>query len=76
MLKRLKTALFANDIDYAYLSKKLGRSKDYICDRMTGRKAWNIEEIYVLCDMLDIPYIEIPEYFPRGGKTPAIRRAI
>jgi hypothetical protein len=43
---------------------------------MRGRKPWNIEEIYTLCDMLDIPYVEIPDYFPRGGKAPAIRRVI
>lgn len=63
-LKKLKAAFMFADIDYDYLVIKLGRSKSYICDRVTGRVPWTIWEVYFLCDLLDIAYSDIPEYFP------------
>ncbi len=63
-LKKLKAAFMFADIDYDYLIIKLGRSKSYICDRVTGRAPWTIWEVYQLCDLLDIPYSDIPIYFP------------
>lgn len=71
MFKKLKTELFANDIDQKYLCKKLGKSQTYISDRMMGRRPWSMDDVYTLCDLLQIPCEQIPEYFPRGGKEPA-----
>jgi len=64
-LKKLKAAFMFADIDYDFLSAKLGRSKDYICERVSGRVPWDIWEVYLLCDLLSIPYSEIPVYFPK-----------
>lgn len=64
-LKKLKAAFMFANINYDYLVQKLGRSKSYICDRVTGQEPWDIWEIYQLCDLLSIPYSDIPEYFPK-----------
>lgn len=68
-LKKLKAAFMFADVDYDYLVTKLGRSKSYICDRVTGRVPWTIWEVYFLCDLLGIPYSDIPEYFPKPNLT-------
>ncbi len=68
MFKKLKTIMFANDVDQKRLQKELDRSQTYITARMMGRKPWSIEEIYKLCDLLEISYEQISVFFPRGGR--------
>ncbi len=63
-LKKLKAAIMYADVDQKYLSTKINRSEDYISQRMTGRKPWTMWEVYQLCDLLHIPYSDIPVYFP------------
>lgn len=71
MFKKLKTALFANDIDQKMLCKKLGKSQTYITQRMMGRKPWTMDDVYVICELVNLPLNEVPIYFPRGGKEPS-----
>jgi hypothetical protein len=69
MFRKLKGLMFENDIDQAYLCKHLGRSHAYVTPRMMGRMPWSMDDAYTICDLLSIPYEQIPIYFPRGGKA-------
>jgi hypothetical protein len=68
MYKKLKTEMFANDIDQQYICKKLKRSQTYITQRMMGRKSWSMDDVYALIEILRIPFEQIHLYFPKGGK--------
>ena len=68
MFKKLKGEMFANDIDQKYLCKELGKSKTYMTNRMTGRYPWCMDDVYKICDLLEITYDRISEYFPKDGK--------
>jgi len=65
MLKRLKGEFFANDIDRKILSEKLGKSQTYLTARLMGRKSFTVKEAYVICEMLELPYSSIMEFFPK-----------
>ncbi len=69
MFKKLKTEMFAQDIDQKYLCEKLGKSQTYITQRMTGKKPWTMADVYIICDLLKIPYANIAVFFPNGGRV-------
>lgn len=50
------------------LQEALGKSQPYVTERMKGRKSFDMDEIYVLCKVLDIPLNEISKYFPPSEK--------
>ncbi|MBU5451405.1 helix-turn-helix domain-containing protein [Acetivibrio sp. MSJd-27] len=50
------------------LQEALGKSQPYITGRMKGRECFSMDEIYILCELLDIPLNEISKYFPPSEK--------
>lgn len=68
MFKKLKTAMFANDVDQKMVSENIQRSQSYVTSRMSGKAPFTIDDIYSICDLLEIPYNEIADYFPKNGK--------
>lgn len=50
------------------IAEYLGTSLSYVNIRFRGERAFTIEDIYTLCEKMDIPYEQIPYYFPKGGK--------
>lgn len=68
--KRLKVELGISGIDRKYLAKVLGRSESYVQFRLGGDSPWSINDVYTICDVLQIPYELIPEYFPKNGILP------
>lgn len=65
MLKKLKTELFANDIIQDMVCEQLGKSQTYVTNRMTGKKSFSLKDAYLICDMLELPYSNILELFPK-----------
>ncbi len=63
-MKKLRMAFFEKDIEYEDVCKTINRSKTYLVQRMMAKKPFAITEIYAICNMADIPYEKIPEYFP------------
>lgn len=49
------------------IERVLKRSKRYVSDRFTAKRSWTMDEIYTLCQFLNIPAADILEYFPHGG---------
>lgn len=66
---KLRGALMALDIDGAYLARRLLRCPNYVSERMTGHKPWNIDECYRILDLIGAPHSALAEYFPPGGKA-------
>ena len=67
--RKLQSLMFENDFTQTDIAKETGKSRSYISARFAGRHEWGLEDIYVICDLLDIPHTEISVYFPRGGMT-------
>ena len=63
----LRNRMYAMRATSNYLCEKLGRSVCYFSARLNGKKPWDLEDVYNLCDILRIPYDEIPKFFPRDG---------
>lgn len=67
--KPLHGALVAHGYRQQDLCRILTRSQTYISDRMTVRKSWELDEVYAMCKLLEIPMEKISEYFPAPIKT-------
>ena len=63
--KKLRMLMTGEDIGRQEVAEALGRSRRYVDVRMIGSAPWTLQEVYILCDMFGIPYIDIPAYFPK-----------
>ena len=66
--KPLHGALVTHGYRQQDLCRILDRSQTYVSDRMTVRKPWELDEVYAMCDLLEIPLDRIPEFFPAPKK--------
>ena len=51
---------------YSYeciFAEKLNLNKHQLSNRLLGKNPFHPKEIYEICDLLEIPYAEIPQYF-------------
>ena len=62
-------ALKASGIRIQDLCRMLGRSTVYVADRMKVRRPWELDEVYAMCELLEIPLDKIPEFFPAPIKV-------
>ena len=44
-------------------TKKMGLSDRSVSMKLSGQRQWTQKDIVRACDVLDIPYAEIPAYF-------------
>lgn len=65
----LKREFNAKDIDYRYLSGKIGRSTAYISTRMQGKSPWNQNDMYAIMELLNMPPNQLHIVFPKDGIT-------
>lgn len=49
------------------LARAIGRSTNYVSDRMTGRGEWTLEECYQLLHRYNVPPERLHVVFPRRG---------
>ena len=62
---KLRTRMKEKDLQSRDVIKLLGHGSKYVSDRMLQRLPWSLCDVYQLCEALDIPWEEIPLYFPR-----------
>lgn len=43
------------------------QSRNTVSFKLSGVYPWTIDDIYALCDLLQIEWKDIPHYFPRHG---------
>ena len=65
--KRLRGIMYENQISQEDLSRLLGHSCAYVSLRMTGKQAFDMDDVYTICDYFEIPYADMHLYFPPGG---------
>jgi len=73
MFLKLRGRMKELGMEQYLFAKKLGRSTSYISHRMTGKHEWLLSEMYAALDILCVPYDQLGEYFPKGGKSKAVR---
>ncbi len=56
----LKRGYYAKDI-----ARMLNMSEANFSAKLNGKSPWRLEEAYRICEVLDIPYSDIPQYFPK-----------
>ena len=64
----LKSKMVLEDYNQKELAEKLNMNAPTLSSRLHGKYPFDIDTIYNICDILNIPYSDIPLYFPKGGK--------
>lgn len=66
--RNLKMAMAGSGYSQNDLAKVMGHSKTYVSFRMSSKASWTMDDVYKICDVLEIPYTQISEYFPPSNK--------
>jgi hypothetical protein len=66
---KLRSKMLEYEIDQNELSEMLGRCIVYVSQRFTGKRPWDLTDMYKIMDEFKIPYEQMHEYFPKNGKT-------
>lgn len=64
LFHKLTVKMLDEGVTQADLAKTFGVSQTAVTRRFNGKNQWELDWVYTTCDMLGIPYIEIPLYFP------------
>lgn len=65
--KELKCLLILQDKQQSDLVRATGKSQAYITERMSGRRPFDMDDVYAICAELEIAFSDIPKYFPPKG---------
>lgn len=65
--QRLRRRLREYDIDQKYLAELLKRSTSYVNNCFGGKGDWQMQEVYTIAKLCQIPVEEIHKYFPPDG---------
>lgn len=49
------------------IARCTGQCKNTVCYKMAGIYSWTLDDVYAICDLLQIKPYNIPHYFPRHG---------
>jgi len=67
--ERLRCALTDKGLRQSYLAYILGITQSAVSSRLTGRCDWPMKDVYVVMDLLKLPYEHMSAYFPKNGKA-------
>ena len=65
--KELRCKMYADGIQQIDIAKHIKKCLTYVNVRLSGEKPWTLDDVYGICDFLEIPYSDISLYFPKGG---------
>ena len=71
--KELKCLLIMQDKQQSDLVRVTGKSQGYITERMSGRRPFDMDDVYAICAELEIDLNDIAKYFPPQGYKVAQR---
>jgi len=80
--KQLRLRIDELGMTHIYFAKILGKKVGLefyphtLSKRMTGKVQWQLNEMYAAMDILKLPYDLLPEYFPKGGISKAIKTPV
>jgi len=64
---KLRAKVFEKGYSEADIAKLHNRGLTYVSQRFMARAEWTQGDQYFLMDLLNIPYVEMHEYFPPKG---------
>ena len=65
LFKKLRVRMHECEKSQADIADKLELTPPTVSMHFNGRLQWKLWQVYAVCELLDIPYNEIPEYFPK-----------
>ena len=71
----LRTKMAEMGVDREYLARAAKRSVSYLETRLSGRKAWDQDDMFAIMDLLYISHDETHIYFPPKGDKSNLRYA-
>ena len=63
--RKLRGAIVAYGWNQEMFGKAMAWTKSTVSERLNGKRSWPIEDVYRVCEVLDIDPKDIPEYWPR-----------
>ena len=60
----LKGRMAERGVFAVHLSEMMGRERGYACKKVKVPWEFLMSEVYLICDVLEIPCEEIPKFFP------------
>ncbi len=67
---KLRSAIMATDKKQDELAAAIAVSASTFSKKMNMQTAWTMWEAYRMCELLEIPDCDLPEYFPRDLSVP------
>lgn len=67
---KLRSAIMAADKKQGELAAAIAVSPSTFSKKMNAQTAWTVWEAYRMCELLEIPDCDLPEYFPRDLSVP------
>lgn len=67
---KLRGKMAEMDVKCMALAHYIGRTANYVSKRFNNKGSWDIEEVYEIMTLLQIPHEEIFTYFPPNGGLP------
>lgn len=65
---KLRGAIIQSGYQHGELAKAIGLCPASLSSRITAKKPFTLNEMYLLMDKLNLPYSELHTYFPKNGK--------
>lgn len=67
LYRTLRWYMLDADVDTEWLARKLGMSRQSLSLRFNNKVAWRLDEMYKILDILNLPYTELGNCFPKDG---------
>lgn len=67
LYRKLRAEMFAQDKKMPDVQKAIGRGSSYVSACFTGKNDFSLAEAYLILDLLCLPYLDLPKYFPPNG---------
>ena len=64
MLYKLRGLMAERSVSCTQLASLINRQRNYVSIKIKQPWLFSMHEVYVICNYLEIPYEEIPRYFP------------
>lgn len=61
----LRQRMYGAKVTQKDIAEHLNTSATYVGQRFSMKHPWSMEDVYSICELLEIDSSKIPEYFPR-----------
>lgn len=65
----LRQRMYGAQITQKDIAEHLHKGVTYVSHRFLMKQPWDMEDVYGICELLEIEFYKIPEYFPRMKRS-------